>query len=125
VSVYAIPDTGMRLSWRYTTADGQEVVGNSAQEVDSLVQDETPVPPGPFRVKLQLKKKKNGVDVHAYLNGSSEPFAHKFLEGFQGRAAKVAVGCRNLACTFDDLVVRGIQTKKSAHTSKVAETQQE
>ncbi|HYO54639.1 MAG TPA: serine/threonine protein kinase, partial [Archangium sp.] len=124
VSVYAIPDAGMRLSWRYTTVDGQEVVGNSAQEVESLVQDETPVPQGPFRVKLQLKKKKNGVDVHAYINGASEPFAHKFLEGFQGRAAKVAVGCRNLACTFDDLVVRGLQTKKPAH-NKVAETQQE
>lgn len=124
VSVYAIPDTGMRLSWRYTTADGQEVVGNSAQEVESLVQDETPVPPGPFRVKLQLKKKKNGVDVHAYLNGSSEPFASKFLEGLQGRAAKVAVGCRNLACSFDDLVVRGVQTKKPTH-NKVAETQQD
>jgi serine/threonine-protein kinase len=125
VSVFAIPEAGMRLGWKYTTADGQEVVGNSAQEVESLVQDETPVPSGPFRVKLQLKKKKNGVDVHAYLNGSSEPFAYKFLEGFQGRSAKVAVGCRNLVCTFDDVVVRGIQTKKSAHTSKVAETQQE
>jgi eukaryotic-like serine/threonine-protein kinase len=124
VSIFAIPDAGMRLGWRYTTADGEEVAGNSAQEVESLVQDETPVPPGPFRVKLQLKKKKNGVDVHAFLNGSSEPFAHKFLEGFQGRAAKVAVGCRNLACSFDDLVVRGLQTKKSAH-NKVAETQQE
>jgi serine/threonine-protein kinase len=124
VSVYAIPDAGMRLSWRYTTADGQEVVGNSAQEVENLVQDETPVPQGSFRVKLQLKKKKNGVDVHAYLNGSSESFAHKFLEGFQGRAAKVAVGCRNLVCTFDDLVVRGFQTKKPAH-NKVAETQQQ
>ncbi|MFY0523007.1 serine/threonine-protein kinase [Archangium gephyra] len=125
VSVFAIPEAGMRLGWKYTTADGQEVAGNSAQEVESLVQDETPVPAGPFRVKLQLKKKKNGVDVHAFLNGSSEPFAYKFLEGFQGRSAKVAVGCRNLVCSFDDVVVRGIQTKKSAHTSKVAETQQE
>jgi serine/threonine-protein kinase len=124
VSVYAIPDAGMRLSWRYTTAEGQEVVGNSALEVENLVQDETPVPQGPFRVKLQLKKKKTGVDVNAYLNGASEPFAHKYLEGFQGRSARVSVGCRNLVCTFDDLVVRGIQTKKSPH-DKVAETQQE
>ncbi|WP_257446222.1 serine/threonine-protein kinase [Archangium lipolyticum] len=124
VSVYAIPDAGMRLSWRYTDEEGQEVVGNSSQEVESLVQDETPVPSGPFRVKLQLKKKKNGVDVQAYINGASEPFARKFLEGFQGRSAKVALGCRNLTCTFDDLVVRGVQTKKSAH-DKVAETEQE
>jgi eukaryotic-like serine/threonine-protein kinase len=125
VSVFAIPEAGMRLGWKYTTVEGEIVAGNSAQDVESLVQDETPVPSGPFRVKLQLKKKKNGVDVTAYLNGSSEPFASKFLEGFQGRSAKVAVGCRNLVCTFDDVVVRGIQTKKSAHTSRVAETQQE
>ncbi|PTL85675.1 serine/threonine-protein kinase [Vitiosangium sp. GDMCC 1.1324] len=124
VSVFAIPDAGMRLSWSYTTADGKEVVGNSAQDVESLVQDETPVPQGPFRVKLQLKKKKNGVEVEAYLNGGSEPFAHKFLEGLQGRSAKVALGCRNLVCTFDDVVVRGLQTEKSKH-NKVAETQQE
>ncbi|QRN93050.1 serine/threonine protein kinase [Archangium violaceum] len=124
VSVYAIPNAGMRLSWRYTDAGGEEVVGNSSQEVESLVQDETPVPVGPFRVKLQLKKKKNGVDVQAYISGASEPFARKFLEGFQGRSGKVAVGCRNLSCTFDDLVVRGVQTKKSAH-DKVAETEQE
>jgi serine/threonine-protein kinase len=125
VSIFAIPDAGMRLGWKYTTAEGEIVAGNSAQDVESLVQDETPVPSDPFRVKLQLKKKKNGVDVTAYLNGSSEPFASKFLEGFQGRSAKVAVGCRNLVCTFDEVVVRGIQTKKSTHTNKVAETQQE
>ncbi|MFY0567781.1 serine/threonine-protein kinase [Archangium lansingense] len=124
VSVYAIPEAGMRLSWRYTTPEGEDVVGNSSQDVESLVQDETPVPQTPFRVKLQLKKRKNGVDVSAYLNGSSEPFAHKFLPGLQGRSAKVAMGCRNLVCTFDELVVRGVQTKKSVH-NKVAETEQE
>ncbi|MFY0577369.1 hypothetical protein ACN28S_26345 [Cystobacter fuscus] len=112
VSVYAIPGTGMRLSWRYTTPEGRDVVGNSAQEVVDLVQDETPVPQGSFRVKLQLKRKKDGVEVAAYLNGESEPFAHKFLEGLQGRSAKVALGCRNLVCTFDDLVVRGLQARK-------------
>ncbi|HEX8818556.1 MAG TPA: serine/threonine-protein kinase [Archangium sp.] len=124
VSVYAIPDTGMRLSWRYTTADGEEVVGNSAQEVDELVRDEAPVPSGAFRVKLQMKKRKNGVDVEAFLNGDSEPFARKYLEGFQGRVAKVALGCRNLICTFDDLTVRGIPSKKQARP-KMAETPQE
>ncbi|WNG47713.1 serine/threonine protein kinase [Archangium minus] len=122
VSVFAIPETGMRLGWKYTTADGQEVAGNSSQDVENLLQDETPVPQGPFRVKLQLKKKKNGVEVSAYLNGGDEPFVHKFLEGLQGRSAKVALGCRNLVCTFDDVVVRGIKTEKS---NKVADTQQE
>ncbi|WNG27286.1 protein kinase [Cystobacter fuscus] len=121
VSVYAIPGTGMRLSWRYTTPEGRDVVGNSAQEVVDLVQDETPVPQGPFRVKLQLKRKKDGVEVAAYLNGESEPFAHKFLEGLQGRSAKVALGCRNLVCTFDDLVVRGLQARKGSDRS-LAET---
>ncbi|MFL5353341.1 serine/threonine-protein kinase [Archangium sp.] len=124
VSVYAIPDAGMRLSWRYTLANGREVVGNSAQDERELVQDETPVPPGPFRVKLQLRKNGSGVEVSAYLNGGEEPFAHKFLEGLQGHSAKVALGCRNLACSFDDVVVRGIQTQKPTH-NKVAETQQE
>ncbi|HEX5745480.1 MAG TPA: serine/threonine-protein kinase [Archangium sp.] len=125
VSVFAIPEAGMRLGWKYTTPEGEIVAGNSSQDVESLVQDETPVPWHPFRVKLQLKKKKNGVDVAAYLNGASEPFASKFLEGFQGRSAKVALGCRNLVCTFDEVVVRGLPTKKSTNTHKVAETQQE
>jgi serine/threonine-protein kinase len=124
VSVYAIPDAGMRLSWRYTTADGGEVVGNSAQEVEDLVRDEAPVPQGPFRVKLRMKKKKNGVEVEAFLNGDSEPFAHKYLEGLQGRAGKVALGCRNLACTYEGLTVRGIPMKKPQR-SKEANTQQE
>ncbi|ATB39927.1 Serine/threonine kinase Pkn10 [Cystobacter fuscus] len=124
VSVYAIPGTGMRLSWRYTTPEGRDVVGNSAQEVEDLVQDETPVPQGAFRVKLQLKRKKDGVEVSAYLNGESAPFAHKYLEGLQGRSAKVALGCRNLVCTFDDLVVRGLQARKETDRS-LAETPQE
>jgi serine/threonine-protein kinase len=124
VSVFAIPGAGMRLSWRYTTGEDKEVVGNSAQEVESLVEDETPVPMnGPFHVKLQLKKKKTGVEVEAFLNG--QRFARKYLEGLQGRAGKVAMGCRNLVCTFEDLTVRGVPMKKPQRTSKVAETQQE
>jgi serine/threonine-protein kinase len=123
VSVFAIPGAGMRLSWRYTTGEDTEVVGNSAQEVESLVEDETPVPTkGPFRVKLQLKKKKTGVEVEAFLDG--QRFARKYLDGLQGRAGKVAMGCRNLVCTFEDLTVRGVPMKKPQR-SKVAETQQE
>ncbi|MBM7116129.1 serine/threonine-protein kinase [Archangium primigenium] len=124
VSIYAIPNAGMRLSWRYTTTDGRAVAGNSSQDVADLVQDETPMPAGPFRVKLTLKKMKNGVEAEAFINGSSEPFARKFLEGFQGRSAKVAMGCRNLECTFDDLVVRGLQARKGGDPS-LAETRQE
>jgi serine/threonine-protein kinase len=36
----------------------------------------------------------------------------------------VALGCRNLACTFDDLTMRGIPSKKQT-SPKVAETPQE
>ncbi len=111
VSVFAIPDAGMRLSWRYVTEDGEDVVGNSAQDVEALVEDETPVPTnGPFRVKLQMKQRKNGVEVEAFVNG--QRFARKHLVGLHGKVAKVAMGCRNLACTFEGLRVRGIPQEK-------------
>ena len=122
VSVYAIPDAGMRLSWRYTPDAGDDVAGNSSQDSD-LTRDETPVPHGPFQVRLQLRKKAKGVEASAFLNGASEPFARKFLEGFQGHSAQVAVGCRNLACSFKGLVVQGAQTERRAHN--VAETKGE
>ena len=120
VSVYAIPGVGMRLSWRYSLADGEQVAGNSAQEVELMAQDETPVPTGAFLVKLQLKKRGGGVAVEAFLNNAPEPFAQKFLEGFPSRSAKVSVGCRNMSCTFEDLVVRGLQTE--GKTPNVAES---
>ncbi|QAT85410.1 serine/threonine protein kinase [Corallococcus coralloides] len=107
VSVFAIPDAGMRLSWRYFSPDdGHEVVGNSAEDTKNLVQDEMPVPKtGPFLVKLQLKRQKSGVRVDAFLN--KKLFASKVLPGFEGRVGKLALGCRNLECTFDDLKVVG------------------
>lgn len=105
VSVFAIPGAGMRLVWRYFTADGREVVGNSSQELE-LVGDQTPVPKGRFRVRLTLRKEKNGATrVSAYLN--ERPFVRKVLEGMSGQVGKVAVGCRNLRCRFDGLVFRG------------------
>jgi eukaryotic-like serine/threonine-protein kinase len=111
VSVFAIPEAGMRLSWRYITEEGEEVVGNSAQNVEALVEDETPVPrDGPFRVRLQMKKRRNGVDVEAFING--QRFARTFLVGLDGKVAKVAVGCRNLSCSFQDLKVRGVPMEK-------------
>jgi serine/threonine-protein kinase len=107
VSAFAIPGVGMRLSWRYFKAEGEELVGNSAQDQEDLVQDEVPVPAtGPFLVKLQMKKRKGGVEVEATLNGVR--FARKLLPGLEGKVGKVALGCRNLACTFDDLKVRAI-----------------
>jgi serine/threonine protein kinase len=106
VSAFAIPDVGMRLSWRYLLEDGEEVVGNSAQDLENLTADEMPVPTkGPFRVRLQLKRKKNGVMAEAFVNDVR--FAYKMLPGLEGRVGKVALGCRNQACTFSGLAVQG------------------
>ncbi|MHB8876299.1 MAG: serine/threonine-protein kinase [Myxococcaceae bacterium] len=105
VSVFAIPEAGMRLGWRYFTPDGVEQAGNSARDFADMVEDEMPVPRGTFRVKLVLKKKKNAVDVEAFVNG--QRFAHKALPGLEGQTGKIALGCRNLHCEFDDLQVYG------------------
>lgn len=111
VSAFAIPDVGMRLSWRYLQEDGEEVVGNSSQDLDNLTADEMPVPTkGPFRVRLQLKRKKNGVMVEAYVNNVR--FAYKMLHGLEGRTGKVALGCRNLSCSFRNLTVQGIPAER-------------
>ncbi|HSP80230.1 MAG TPA: hypothetical protein VLQ93_16985, partial [Myxococcaceae bacterium] len=50
------------------------------------------------------------VEVEAFVN--DRRFARKHLAGLHGKVAKVAVGCRNLACTFEDLRVRGIPREK-------------
>ncbi len=111
VSAFAIPDVGMRLSWRYLEEDGEEVVGNSSQDLDNLTADEMPVPTkGPFRVRLQLKRKKNGVMAEAYVNNVR--FAYKMLHGLEGRKGKVALGCRNLSCSFRNLTVQGIPVER-------------
>jgi serine/threonine-protein kinase len=111
VSAFAIPEVGMRLSWRYLLEDGQEVVGNSAQDLENLTADEMPVPPqGPFRVRLQMKKRKNGVMVEAFVNDVR--FAYKMLPGLEGRVGKVALGCRNQACTFSELSVQGVMVER-------------
>lgn len=105
VSVFAIPEAGMRLGWRYFTPDGVEVFGNSVKDLESLVDDETPVPKGRFRVRLSLQRKKNAVEVEAFVNGRR--FAKKTLVGLQGQIGKVALGCRNLHCEFDNLKAVG------------------
>lgn len=111
VSAFAIPDVGMRLSWRYILEDGQEVVGNSAQDLENLTADEMPVPAkGPFRVRLQLRRKKNGVMAEAFVNNVR--FAYKMLPGLEGRVGKVALGCRNLECSFSGLAVKGIMVER-------------
>jgi serine/threonine-protein kinase len=107
VSVFAIPGGAMRLGWRYYTPDGLEQVGNSARDLRNMVEDEMPVPPPgtPFKVRLTLKRRNNGVEVEAFVNRNR--FARKFLVGLEGRTGKVALGCRNMHCEFEDLVVLG------------------
>jgi hypothetical protein len=114
VSAFAIPEVGMRLLWRFYGPDGVEVVGNSARDMDGLVEDETPVPPAgkPFRVKLTLRKQKDGTLAEAFVNG--ERYARKLLKGLSGQAAKVALGCRNLRCEFDNLAVTGLSRPNAA-----------
>jgi hypothetical protein len=106
VSIFAIPESGMRLMWRYFTPDGVEVADNSARDLTNLVEDEMQVPIGRFKVRLKLSKAKSGsVDVEAFVNG--QRFAHKVLPGLAGQVGKVALGCRNLSCRFDDLKASG------------------
>jgi serine/threonine protein kinase len=107
VSILAIPGGAMRLGWRYYTSDGIEQKGNSSQDIEDMVEDEMPTPPEgrPFRVKLTLKRKKNGTEVEAFAN--NQRFAKKLLVGLEGQVGKVAVGCRNLQCEFDDLKATG------------------
>ncbi|MCI0674023.1 MAG: serine/threonine protein kinase, partial [Myxococcaceae bacterium] len=59
VSVFAIPEQGMRLMWKYDGPQG-EVAGSSGTDVAQLLEDEYPVPKGPFRVRLTLRKVKGG-----------------------------------------------------------------
>ena len=110
----------MRLLWRYLLPDGTEVVGNSARDMESMVEDEVPVPPAgkPFRVRLTLRRHQGGTLAEAFLNG--DRFARKLLLGLSGQVAKVAVGCRNLRCEFDNLQVQGTQVDRSARRPATA-----
>ncbi|MFY2559884.1 serine/threonine-protein kinase [Corallococcus terminator] len=123
VSTFAIPGVGMRLAWRYFTEDGHEVVGNSTENTDGLVEDEMPLPAtGPYLVRLKLSPKAEGVVLAEGFLGKQR-FARKLLPGLKGRVGKVAVGCRNLACTFDDLEVKG-QLKERPPRQAVAGQEQ-
>jgi serine/threonine-protein kinase len=55
---------------------------------------------------LRLTARKDGdVTVEGFSNGAR--FAKKVLPGLAGQVGKVAVGCRNLQCRFDNLAVKG------------------
>ncbi len=107
VSVFAVPGAGMRLGWRYFTRDGQEHSGTSTKDqVDELLEDAVRVPHGTFTMRLRLKRLRNGdVNVEAFVNETR--FARKVLVGLAGQVGKIAVGCRDLVCRFDNLRVTG------------------
>ncbi len=114
VSIFAVPDVPglpnvdeMRLMWRYFSAEGSEIVGNSAKDqVGEMMEDRVSVPHGKFRMGLALVHQKNGnVKAEGFVDGRR--VAWKVLSGLGGRTAKVAVGCRNLQCRFSNLVIKG------------------
>lgn len=106
VSVYAIPGDGMRLGWRYFKRDGQKQDGNSDFDVRELQADPMKVPKGTFRVKLVMTPLKNG-DMNVEASANGRRFARVVLPGFSGYVGKVALGCRNQMCRFDNLSVKG------------------
>jgi serine/threonine-protein kinase len=121
VSVFAIPGTDLRVGWRYYTRDGDEHAGNSTRDrVEELLEDAMRVPKSPFRVRLRLTALRNGdvnaeafvLDPHLPVRGDEtgpreRRFARIVLPGLAGQVGKVALGCRNLVCRFDDLKVNG------------------
>jgi serine/threonine-protein kinase len=109
LSALAVPGKGIRLSWRYSTLGGKEISGNSEQEVEELVEDESAVPMDgtAFRIRLSLQPNPDGVDAAVFVN--KQMIAHKVLSGLEGQWGTVALGCRNLKCEFDTLKVVGLE----------------
>ncbi|MFZ5441241.1 MAG: serine/threonine-protein kinase [Myxococcota bacterium] len=106
VSVFAIPGTDMRIGWRYFRKDGREEEGNSARELEALQEDPVRVPNEKFRLRLRLTAMKNGdVTAEAFVN--STRITRQVLPGLTGQVGKIALGCRNHVCRFDNLTVSG------------------
>jgi len=119
VSVFALPDEGIRLNWRYIASDGSEQVGSSGADVEALTADEVRVPPGHFRLGLTLTKNKGpGGSVKAEARVNNSTIVRKVLPGLSGTVGKVALGCRNLVCRFDELKVTGKPQERPAQTEK-------
>ncbi|MDP2273709.1 MAG: serine/threonine-protein kinase [Archangium sp.] len=107
VSVFAIPGTDMRIGWRYFGKDGRQEDGNSVVDVQQLQADPVRVPTGKFRLRLKLTAMKNGdVNAEAFMNGTR--VTRRVLPGLAGQVGKVALGCRNHVCRFDNLTVDGL-----------------
>ncbi len=111
LSVYAIPQdrAGMRLVWHYFDRAGREESGSSVEKVDALQKDPMRVPQGRFQVRLKLTPQPGG-DVLAEAWANNRNFARELLPGFGGKVGKIALGCRNHACSFDNLIIKGAET---------------
>ncbi|MFO0596814.1 MAG: serine/threonine-protein kinase [Myxococcaceae bacterium] len=106
VSVFAVPGADMRVGWAYFKKNGQKVDGNSATEVEDLQADPVRVPQGKFRMKLKLTALKGGdVSAEAWVNNTR--ITKQVLPGLAGAVGKVALGCRNHVCRFDNLSFEG------------------
>lgn len=109
VSLHAIPGEGLGLDWHYFKPDGSEVEGSTSDA--KSMRDTARVPEERFRVRMLMTPMKNGdVSVEAWVNGHR--FAHVVLPDFGGTVGKVAVGCRNLSCRFDNLSVKGVEVAR-------------
>jgi serine/threonine protein kinase len=113
VSVFAIPETGMRMGWRYFTRDGKKIDGNSEDELEDLQSDPVRVPTGRFRMRLKLTPMRSGdINAEAWVNNAR--FSRQVLPGLGGMVGKIALGCRNHLCRFDNLSVSGTVGQRPA-----------
>ena len=109
VSLFSSPDSGMRLAWHYFTQKlpkHPEQAGNSLDDVNDSLADPAIIHLGaPTRLRLELENTPDGVEVSAYADDVR--FAHKYLVGLEDQIGKVAFGCRNLHCAFDEVKISG------------------
>lgn len=114
VSVFAIPGGDARMLWHYFTPDGVELADNSSRRIEEGLDDVTPAPKdgARFKLRLRLRKVKDGVEARAFLNGNE--LARKVLPGLSGQVGKLALGCRNYECVFRDLSVEAKPVTKPA-----------
>jgi len=122
LSIFADPSKGMRLTWRYQGT--RPVAGSTDRDIQIHAADEAFVPNGrSFVVRLKLHRDDDATTVTAYLDGQA--FAAKSLRGLTGQLGKVALGCRNLHCTFDQLTVRGAPLNASQRAEAARERAQQ
>jgi len=121
VSLLAIPDSGLRLQWNYVTLGGRQVTGSSQEAIDQMIADVYPVPKGPFEVRLTLRRAEGGIRATGWVRSLDPsarkrevPFATALLPDLEGRVAKLALGCRNLACSFRDVEMEGQERERGS-----------